>query len=121
LEIGLQHPLLGQHLIGEVVHFLEEGQAGIVVMNRAEPVFLVKRQSIVRQLHQRPIHVEHLVESGPERIGLAALSPLARSHCPLPPARQDNGITAKAGSICRKSSSIATKSGKYEYLLKSTR
>jgi hypothetical protein len=83
-------------LIGEVVHCLEDGQschqprrqerpAGIVVIDCTEPLFQKAPVDRARQLHQRPIHVEHLVEPGPEQVGLAALSALPRSHCPRTP------------------------------------
>ncbi|RWP59740.1 MAG: hypothetical protein EOR08_22490 [Mesorhizobium sp.] len=115
-------------LIGEVVHCLEDGQpchqphrqegpAGIVVIDCTEPLFQKAPVDRARQLHQRPIHVEHLIEPGPEQVGLAALSELPRSHCPRTP--RFVRTMAQAGSNLPESSSIATKSGKREYLFKS--
>lgn len=96
LEIGLQHPLLAQHLIGEVVHCFRKANPAIsrvaksgrpaswswTAPSRSSQKAPVDR---ARQLHQRPIHVEHLIEPGPEQVGLAALSALPRSHCPRTP------------------------------------
>lgn len=118
-------------LIGEVVHCLEDGQschqprrqerpAEIVVIDCTEPLFQKAPVDRARQLHQRPIHVEHLIDPGPEQVGLPlsrrSLGRIARAR-PASSARWNH--RAQAGSNLPESSSIATKSGKREYLFKS--
>ncbi|WP_156941459.1 hypothetical protein [Mesorhizobium sp. WSM2561] len=97
-------------LIGEVVHCLEDGQpchqphrqegpAGIVVSDRAEPVFLVKRQSIVRASFTSARSMSSIWLSRDRNRSVWPLSRRSLGHIARArPARQDNGI-AREGRI----------------------
>jgi hypothetical protein len=91
LVIGVLHPTLAQHLVGEVVGVLEDAKprhqarrqrrlAGAVRVDLPERLFQKAPIHRARQRHQRMLHVDDLIKPGAEQVLLAAVSPLPRPH-----------------------------------------
>ena len=91
LVVGVLDPARAQILVGEIVHVLEDRKprhqprrqrrmSGLVGIDRAEP--LLEKAPVDRpaELRQRVIHVDDLVEPGPEEIVLPAVPPLPGPH-----------------------------------------
>ena len=91
LEIRVLDPALAELLVGQVVRVLEDRQprhqprrqrrlAGLVRIDRAEP--LLQKAPVDRrgQLRQRMAQVDDLVEPGAEKIVLTAVPTLLRPH-----------------------------------------
>src|SRR3954447_5324131 len=91
LVIGVLDPALAQHLVGEVVGVLEDRQprhqscrqrwlAGAVRVDRSELLFQKAPVDRSRQLRQRMLHIDDLVEPRTKQILLAALPTLPWPH-----------------------------------------
>src|SRR5215212_813181 len=91
LEVGVLDPALTQHLIGEVVHVLEDGEpshracgkgwaAGAVLVDRPEPLLKQVPVNGSREPHKRMLRIDNLVEPGPEEVDLACDLPLLGPH-----------------------------------------
>jgi hypothetical protein len=96
LIIRVLDPALAQDLVGEVAHVLEDGQAGHQPrrQRRASRFIRVDRPASLlekapvdrpRELHERVIGGDDLVEPGPEEIALPRLPTLLRPHHSLHP------------------------------------
>ena len=81
LVIGVLHPALVQHLVGEVLHVLEDEEAGdqprrqawltgACRAHRREPAIEKLPVDLLRQQHQRVLQVDDLIELRPQQIGL---------------------------------------------------
>jgi len=91
LVIGILDPALAQHLIGQVIGVLEDGQpchqsrrqrwmARLIGVDLAEATFQERPVHCPRQLRQRMIHVDDLIEPGAKQILLARLTPFPWPH-----------------------------------------
>jgi hypothetical protein len=91
LVIGVLDPALAQHLIGQVIGVFEDGKpchqscrqrrmAGIIGVDLAEATFQEPPIHRPRQLRQRMIHVDDLIEPGAKQILLARLTPFPWPH-----------------------------------------
>ena len=103
LVIRVLDPLLAHHFVAEVVGVLENREprhqpgrqrrpAGAVGVNRPELLFQKSPVDRPRQLHQRVVHVDDLVEPRAKQILLAAFPPFPWPHRTLPqsPLRVEN-------------------------------
>ena len=84
LVIGVLHPALTQHFVGQIVRVLQDRQprhqpcrqrrlAGLVAVDRPKPFFQEAPVDRPRQLHQRMVHVDDLIQPRAQQILLAAL------------------------------------------------
>src|SRR5450432_1027243 len=91
LIIRVLDPALAQNFVGEVVHMLEDRQtrhkprrqgrmARSVRIDRAEPLLQKAPIDRERQLRQRMLQIDDLIEPRPEQIVLAAIAPLPWPH-----------------------------------------
>ena len=100
LIIGVLDPALAQNFVGEIVHMLEDRQpchlkangsirpeprrqgrmAGPVRIDRAEPLLQKAPVDRPRQLRQRMVEIDDLVEPRLEQIVLPAIAPLPWPH-----------------------------------------
>jgi hypothetical protein len=94
LIIGVLDPALAQHLIGQVIGVLEDGQprhqsrrqrrvTGIIGVDLAEAPFQELPIHRPRQPGQRMVHVDDLIEPEPEQILLARLPSFPWPHLVL--------------------------------------
>jgi len=78
LVIGVLDPTFAQRLVGEVISVLENGQprhqarrqrraAGTIRIDLAEPPFQEPPIDCAARRHQRILHVDDLIEPGPEQ------------------------------------------------------
>src|SRR3954462_99339 len=128
LVIGVLDPALAQHLVGEVVGVLEDRQprhqscrqrwlAGAVRVDRSELLFQKAPVDRSRQLRQRMLHIDDLVEPRTKQILLAALPTLPWPHrilrSSLPAAgNHDARFEGIQTSICKKNVPRAAIAGK---------
>jgi hypothetical protein len=91
LVIGVLHPALAQHLVGEIVGVLENGQARhqagrqrrparLVLVDRPELLLQERPVDRPRKPHQRMVHVDDRVQPGAQKIGLSAIASLLWLH-----------------------------------------
>ena len=91
LVIGILDPARAQILVGEIMHVLEDREprhqprrqrrmAGLVGIDRAEPLLEKAPVDRAAELRQRVVHVDDLVEPRLEEIILPAVPPLLGPH-----------------------------------------
>lgn len=123
LVIGVPDPALAQHLIGQVIDVLENREprhqsrrqrwmAGIICVDLAEAPFQKRPIQRPRQLRQRMIHVDDLIEPGAKQILLARLPPFPWLHLVL---RRSRDKTENHESICKESLFECPVSGKFDF------
>jgi hypothetical protein len=137
-KYGFSTPTVAQHFVRQIVHVFEDGQprhqprrqwrmTGFVGVDRAEPLFQKAPINRTRQLHQRVVHVDDLVQTQPEQVVLAALPILLRSHLrSSAQSTQAERITSSDSKespnrICKETEVPAPKTGKYDYFIASDR
>jgi hypothetical protein len=91
LEIRVLDPALAEHLVGEVVQVLHNGEprhqsrgqgrpAGPVLVDRPEAFLEEAPVDRTGELHERVARIDDLVEPGPEQVRLPGLASLLGSH-----------------------------------------
>ncbi len=104
LEIGVLHPSRTERLVREVVHVLEDGQAGheaggqgraagILVVDGAELLLEEGPVGDVSEPDEGVLEVDDLIEPGAEEIGLSAVAPFLGSHVNPRLQADEGGIT----------------------------
>jgi len=96
LVIRILDPARAQHLVGQVVHVLQDeeaghqprrqaGLAGSRLAHRAEATIEKAPIDLTRQAHQRMPHVDDLIERRPQQVLLAIVSRSSHLTPPRPP------------------------------------
>jgi hypothetical protein len=93
LEIGIMDPALAHALVGEAVNVLEQEQTNhepsldprspLVAVERRDLLFDPLPVDLAGELNQLVLHVDDLIEPGPEQIAFRCRLQLLRSHRPL--------------------------------------
>lgn len=129
LIIGILDPARAEHIVAEIVHVLQAGDAGHqprrqrrtagnVRIDRAKRGFQKRPIDGPRELRQRMVKIDDLSKPRAENVALASLSALFRKH---PPLRLSCHMTmesrfAAGHKYCRKSEAISPETGNLEYL-----
>ena len=132
LKIRVLHPPVAQHLVGEIVHVLENEQPSHQprrqwrlprpgATDRTEPSRQKTPINLRREPHQRMAEVDDLLQSGTKQIVLAVVARLAHGRPPDSESRrQRNHEPPKSGIPKRKKTATHNRlSCKIEYLLRS--
>jgi len=91
LVVGVLQPPLAQHVVGQIVHVFEDGEprhqsrrqwwaARPIRVNGPQPLLQELPIDAAGQLRQRMREIDDLIEPRPEKVLLAALVSLRRSH-----------------------------------------
>jgi hypothetical protein len=132
LKIRVLHPPVAQHLVGEIVHVLENEQPSHQpcrqwrlprpgATDRTEPSRQKTPVNLRREPHQRMAKIDHLLQSGTKQIILAVVAWLAHGRPPDSESRRRrNHEPPKSGIPKRKKTATHHRlSCKIEYLLRS--
>jgi hypothetical protein len=96
LVIRVLQPALAQLLVGEVAHVLEDGQArhqpggqrglaGTITIDRIQTLLNESPVDVLRELHQRVVEINDLIQTRPQPLCLAAVASPGWPHRQDPP------------------------------------